>query len=358
VTAITTGQPPRPAVPDPARRSARVGRRHLRLGPLPLRYVGAKVGGAAVSLAAVLLTGFFLFKILPGDPVRALTRGVPTSPEQLAHLRHQFGLDKPMAAQFGDYVVRILHGDLGTSYQYKTSVAGLIGAHLWPTVYLVGTATVLSAVLGLRVGIRSAWRHGSTGDRVNTGVALALWSVPTFWLGLLFIIVFSVGIGPIPGLFPTGGISTPGTHGLVAVLVDHVRHLALPCLTLVAVIYAQYALTMRASLLDEMGSDYLTTARAKGLRDDDVRRRHAVPNALLPTVTLVFVNIGRVVSGSILVETIFSWPGLGSLFYEALTVPDLPLLEGLFIVFSGAVIVMNLLAELLYPVLDPRVRTT
>ncbi|GII23741.1 ABC transporter permease [Planosporangium mesophilum] len=354
---MTTTSTDRPPVPRPARLPSRGGGRRLRLGPLPLRYVAAKVGGAAVSLIAVMLTAFFLFKILPGDPVRAITHGIPTSPEQLAHLRHQFGLDKPLAAQFGDYAVRILHGDLGISYQYKTSVAGLIGEHLWPTIYLVGTATVLSAALGLRVGIRSAWRHGSTGDRVNTGVALALWSVPTFWLGLLFIIVFATGIGPIPGLFPTGGMSTPGTEGFVAVLVDHLRHLVLPCLTLVAVIYAQYVLTMRASLLDEMGSDYLTTARAKGLRDDDVRRRHAVPNALLPTVTVLFINIGRVVSGSILVETIFSWPGLGSLFYEALTVPDLPLLEGLFIVFSGAVILMNLLADLLYPVLDPRVRT-
>ncbi|MGC9665938.1 ABC transporter permease [Planosporangium sp. 12N6] len=358
MTATTTGRPPEPPPPGPVAAPPRAGGWRPRPGPLPLRYVAAKVAGAAVSLVAVLLTGFFLFKVLPGDPVRALTQGRPVSPEQLARLRHQFGLDKPMAAQFGDYVLRILHGDLGASYQYKTSVAGLIGEHLLPTVYLVGTATVLAALLGLRVGIRSAWRHGSLGDRLHTGVALVLWSVPTFWLGLLLIVVLAVGVGPIPGVFPTGGMSTPDTHGFVPVLVDRLRHLALPCLTLVAVIYAQYALTMRASLLDEMGADYLTTARAKGLRDDEVRRRHAVPNALLPTMTLIFVNIGFVVSGSVLVETIFSWPGLGSLFYEALTVPDLPLLEGLFIVFSAAVIVMNLLADLLYPVLDPRVRTT
>lgn len=322
-----------------------------------MRYAGARVAGAAASLLAVLLTAFFLFRVLPGDPARAITQGRPTSPEQLARLRQQFGLDQPLAAQFGDYVVRILHGDLGTSYQYRTPVAGLIGQHVWATVYLVGTATLVAAALGLRVGIRGAWRHGSAGDVVNTGVALVLWSVPTFWLGLLFIVVFSVGVGPLPGLFPTGGMATPGTHGFVAVAIDGLWHLALPCLTLVAVIYAQYALTVRASLLDEMGSDYLVTARAKGLRDDEVRRRHAVPNALLPTLTLLAVNVGFVVSGSVLVETIFSWPGLGSLFYEALTVPDLPLLEGLFIVFAGAVIGMNLLADLLYPVLDPRVRT-
>ena len=182
--------------------------------------------------------------------------------------------------------------------------------------------------------------------------------MPTFWLGLILIVVFAVGWGPIPGMFPTGGMTTPGVHGLLPSLGDHLKHLVLPCATLVAVVYAQYVLTMRASLLDEMGSDYLTTARAKGLRDDDVRRRHAVPNALLPTVTLIFLNLGVAVSGSILTETIFSWPGLGSLFYEALTVPDQPLLEGLFIFFSAAVIVMNLVADLLYPFLDPRVRAS
>jgi peptide/nickel transport system permease protein len=132
--------------------------------------------------------------------------------------------------------------------------------------------------------------------------------------------------------------------------------MVLPLVTLVAVVYAQYLLIMRSSLLDEMGTDYLVTARAKGLRDTVVRRKHAVPNALLPTVTLIFVNLGFVVFGAVLVETIFSWPGLGKLFYEGLTVPDLPLVQGLFILFSAAVILMNLLADLLYPVLDPRVR--
>jgi peptide/nickel transport system permease protein len=306
----------------------------------------------------VVFTGFFLFRIVPGDPVRAMTRGRAVDAGQLAALRHQFGIDKPLLSQFADYASRVARGDLGTSYQYKTSVAGLIGSHVWATVYLVGTATVVAALLGLTIGVRSAWRHGSRSDRANTGLALVLWSMPTFWLGLIMIVVFAVGVGPIPGMFPTGGMNDPGVTGFLPGLWDHFRHLVLPCLTLVAVVYAQYLLTMRATLLEEVGADYLTTARAKGLRDDDVRRKHAVPNAMLPAVTLVFLNLGTAVSGSILTETIFSWPGLGSLFYEALTVPDLPLLEGLFIFFSAAVIGMNLLAELLYPILDPRVRTT
>jgi peptide/nickel transport system permease protein len=345
VSPVTETDLPRPR----AERAGQVASRRW------LRYAIRKLGGALASLLAVIFSGFFLFRMLPGDPIRGLTREVPTSAEQLAALRHKFGLDKPLYAQFGDYVLRVLHGDLGMSYQYNRPVTELIASHVGPTVFLVGTATVISAVLGLHLGIRGAWRQGSLADQVSTGIALTLWSVPTFWLGLLLIVVLAVGVGPIPGMFPTGNMTTPGVEGTLPVLLDALHHLVLPCATLVAVLYAQYLLIMRASLLDEMGSDYLVTARAKGLRDSLVRRRHAVPNALLPTVTVVFLGLGEVISGSILVETVFSWPGLGSLFYEALTVPDMPLLEGLFVVFSSAVIVMNLAADLLYPLLDPRV---
>jgi peptide/nickel transport system permease protein len=182
--------------------------------------------------------------------------------------------------------------------------------------------------------------------------------VPTFWLGLIVLMLFAVGAGPIPGLFPTGGMTSPDTPaGALPHALDVLHHLVLPCLTLVAVVYAQYLLVMRSSLIEERHADYLTTARAKGLREDLVRRRHAVPNALLPTITLVFLHLGLVVSGAITVETVFSWPGLGLLTYEALQVPDLPLLQGTFLVLAGAVVTMNLVAELLYRVLDPRVRT-
>jgi peptide/nickel transport system permease protein len=319
-----------------------------------LLYVAGKLGGAAVSLLAVLVTSFFLFRIIPGDPVKAMTHGMPTSAEQMATLRRQFGLDKPMWQQFTDYCAGALSGDLGMSYQFRAPVGDLILQKVPATLLLTGVAVVIYSAIGLWLGTRSAWRHGSLGDKLNTGVALTLWSVPGFWLGLLLIITFSVGIGPIPGMFPTGGMESGNESGF-AYVADVAHHMVLPVLTLVAVGYAQTLLVMRSSLLDEMGSDYLTTARAKGLRDDVVRRRHAVPNALLPTVTMVFINLGHVAAGSILVETVFSWPGLGGLFYQALSVPDLPLVQGLFVVFAGAMIVMNLLADLLYPLLDPRV---
>ncbi|MGI5403286.1 ABC transporter permease [Streptomyces sp. CA-135486] len=319
-----------------------------------LLYMADKLGGAAISLLAVLVTSFFLFRIIPGDPVRTMTHGRQVSAEQLAALRRQFGLDLPLWQQFTNYCGKALTGDLGTSYQFHAPVGELIAEKLPATLLLTGVAVVIYSAIGLWLGTRSAWRHGGLGDKLNTGVALTLWSVPSFWLGLLLIITFSVGTGPLPGLFPTGGMESGHETGF-AYVVDVAHHLVLPVLTLVAVGYAQTLLVMRSSLLDEMGSDYLTTARAKGLRDDAVRRRHAVPNALLPTVTMVFINLGHVAAGSILVETVFSWPGLGGLFYQALSVPDLPLVQGLFVVFAGAMIVMNLLADLLYPLLDPRV---
>ncbi|MFD3517916.1 ABC transporter permease [Streptomyces sp. NPDC058657] len=319
-----------------------------------LLYVAGKLGGAAVSLFAVLVTSFFLFRIIPGDPVSAMTHGRPVSAVQLAALRRQFGLDLPVWQQFTEYCGKALGGDLGVSYQFHAPVGELIAEKFPATLLLTGVAVLLYSMLGLWLGTRAAWRHGRLGDRLSTGVALTLWSVPSFWLGLLLIIVFSVGIGPLPGLFPTGGMESGEETGLAHVL-DVAHHMVLPVLTLVVVGYAQTLLVMRSSLLDEMGSDYLTTARAKGLTDALVRRKHAVPNALLPTVTMIFINLGHVAAGSILVETVFSWPGLGGLFYQALSVPDLPLIQGLFVVFAGAMILMNLVADLLYPLLDPRV---
>ncbi|SDK18273.1 peptide/nickel transport system permease protein [Actinopolyspora mzabensis] len=327
-------------------------------GPPPLlRFVAAKIGGGVVSLFLVAVLGFFLFRVLPGDPARTMTRSTPVSAEQLAALRHRFGLDQPLYLQFRDFLLNLLHGDLGTSYIYNRPVAELILERIGPTVLLGGTATVAAVLVGLWMGTRAAWRQGGPVDRWFTSVGLTLWSVPTFWLGLLLLMAFGVGVGPLPGLFPVAGMSSPDVPaGVVARVLDVAHHLVLPCLTLVAVIYAQFMMVMRTSLLEEMGAEYLTTARAKGLREDLVRRRHAVPNALLPTVTLIFLHLGLVVAGAITVETVFSWPGLGLLTYEALRVPDLPLLQGTFIVLAGSVIVMNVLAELIYRFLDPRVR--
>jgi len=322
------------------------------------RRIGGKLVGAVLSLAFVLVFNFFLFRVLPGDPAKNLTRNRLVPAEQVQALRESFGLGKPLPQQFAGYVRDTLRGDLGISYKFRRPVSDVIAERIWPTVLLLGLSTVLSTIIGLFIGIRGAWRRGSTFDRGSLAVSLALYAMPEFWLGILLLIAFGVGVGPLPGLFPTGGLSTPGTDmtSLAGVL-DVARHLFLPCLTLTLAYLAEYALVMRSSLLDELGEDYLVTARAKGLRDALVLRRHAVPNALLPTTTLIFLNLGFVVSGAITIETVFSWPGLGLLSYEALRTPDYPVLQGVFLLFSAAVIVANVLADLLYPYLDPRVRT-
>ncbi|TWP49650.1 ABC transporter permease [Lentzea tibetensis] len=298
----------------------------------------------------VVVLGFFLFRVIPGDPVVSWTRGRPTTPEMQAALRAEWGLDKPLPQQFLDYLGKLLRGDMGTSFTYSRPVLDVISERVGPTLLLVGTSTLIAVLLGLWLGIRGAWRRDSRFDRVSTGVALTLWSTPTFWLGML--LMMATG-----DLFPSRGMrDTDTAPGFFSQAVDVAHHLVLPSVTLIAVVYAQYQMVMRSSLLEELHASYLTTARAKGLRDDLVRRRHAVPNALLPVLTLVFLHLGLVVAGAITTETVFTWPGLGLLFYEALTGPDYALLQGLMVVTAGAVVVMNVFADLLYRVLDPRVR--
>jgi peptide/nickel transport system permease protein len=321
-------------------------------------YLGKKVGAALISFAFLLVVGYLIFSVMPSNPLEALTRGRPTSAAQIAFLRKQLGLNEPAWERFFQFVWNTLHGNLGYSWQFQEPVSTLVLQRLWPTILLMGSSTIISIWLGMWLGIRSGWRPGSLLDRLSSGVSLAFWSVPTFWLGLILLVLFGVGFGPIPALFPVGGMTTPGSAGGFALphIVDVLRHLVLPCVTLVLVQFAQYVTIMRSSIIDELGSPYLLTARAKGLRDVDVRRKHAVPNAMLPTVTIIFLQLGGLVSGAITVETVYSWPGLGFLTYQALEIPDLPLLEGTFIVFSASVIVMNLLADIVYRYLDPRVR--
>ncbi|MFZ0160295.1 MAG: ABC transporter permease [Kineosporiaceae bacterium] len=322
------------------------------------RWALGQVVTSLLTLLFVIVFNFFLFRLLPGDAITSYTRGRQVDPEQLAALRRSLDLDGSRWEQFAAYMRNPFNPDV-LSLKFRQPVFAVIGDRLWPTVLLVGTATVLASVLGIWIGIRGAWRPGSAFDRVSTTASVALYAMPEFWLGMLLLIVFSVGVGPLPGIFPSGQMTSLGADaGTWARADDLIAHLALPCLTLTLAYLAEYALVMRSSLLDERGADYLTTARAKGLRDALVRRRHAVPNALLPTITLIFLNLGFVISGAITVETVFSWPGLGQLTYEALSGPDVPLLEGLFLVFSITVVVANLAADLLYGLLDPRVRTS
>jgi peptide/nickel transport system permease protein len=321
-------------------------------------YLGLKVLGAVGSLFFMLVVSFFLFRVLPGDPARTLGRGRLSSQEQIDAFNKTYGLDQPLPQQFLTFLKNTLSGDLGISLQYRLPVSQISLDRMWPTVLLVGTSTILSTLIGVYLGIRGAWNRGGWFDRISTGSSLTLYSMPEWWLGLLLIAGLGVGFWFVPGLFPTGGLHSAGVdpNSLSGVL-DTIWHLVLPVTTLTLAYLADYSLIMRSSLLDELGEDYLQTARAKGLRDVQVRNRHAVRNAMLPTTTIIALNIGFVVSGAITVETVFSIPGLGLLATDAIAVPDYWVLQGTFLVASAGVIVANLAANLLYGLLDPRVRT-
>jgi peptide/nickel transport system permease protein len=321
-------------------------------------YVGLKVLGALGSLFFMLVVNFFLFRVLPGDPARTLGRGRLSTQAQIDAFNKTYGLDQPLPQQFLTFLKNTFSGDLGLSLKYRLPVSQLIIDRLWPTLLLVGTSVILATLIGVYLGIRGAWKRGGTFDNLSTSGSLILYSMPEWWLGLLLIAGLGVGFWFIPGIFPTGGLHSPDVnpsslHGVL----DTIWHLVLPVTTLTLAYLADYSLIMRSSLLDELGEDYLQTARAKGLRDVQVRNHHAVRNALLPTTTIIALNLGFVVSGAITVETVFSIPGLGLLTTDALAVPDFWLLQGCFLIASAGVILANLLANLLYGWLDPRVRT-
>jgi peptide/nickel transport system permease protein len=321
-------------------------------------YVGVKVLGSIGSLLFMLLVNFFLFRVLPGDPARSLGRGHLNTQAQLDAFNKTYGLGQPLPQQFWTFLKNTAHGDLGISIQYRLPVSHLIWDRLWPSLLLVGISTILSTVIGVYLGVRGAWNRGSLFDKISTSTSLTLYAMPEWWLGLILIAGLGVGFWFVPGIFPTGGlhsadVNPSSLHGIL----DTTWHLTLPVVTLALAYLAEYSLIMRSSLLDELGEDYLQTARAKGLRDVVVRNRHAVRNALLPTTTVIALNIGFVVSGAITVETVFSIPGLGLLSTEAIGVPDFPVLQGTFLVASAGVIAANLAANLVYGWLDPRVRT-
>ena len=317
------------------------------------RFVVGKVLGAFASLAFVVVFNFFLFRVVESNPVATLYRGRNLTDAQRDELTRQFGLDGSQLEQFLRYLEQTLTLNLGRSYATNQPVSDEIWAAAPQTIALVGVATVISMVVGILMGISAGWRRGTARDRLLTSTSMATWSTPDFWLGMILLTVFAVQLG----LFPTGGIEDPGSDATgVAKLLDQAWHMTLPCLTLAIAYIGEFALVMRSSILDVMREDYLTLARAKGLRDAHVRDRHAVRNALLPSTALIAINFGFVLSGAIAVETVFSWPGLGLLTTESLSGPDLPMLQGLFLVFSASVIAFNLFADLLYPFLDPRVR--
>jgi peptide/nickel transport system permease protein len=313
-----------------------------------------KIAFAIGTLVFVLAFNFFLFRIA-GDPIKDLARNPRLTPQAREEIIKERGLDKDMLTQFSVYLGDTLTGDLGTSYETQESVASELWAALPNTIILVGSATVISALLGSWLGVIAASRRGKLLDTSITQGSLGLYSAPEFFLGMTLIWIFAVKLGA----FPTGLKTDPGVElsGLSYVW-NVTQHAALPVLTLAFGLLGQYVVIMRSALADVLNEDFVTTARAIGLPRWKVLRSHAVRNALLPVVTLISLNLGFVVSGAITIEALFSWPGIGDLTVEAIGQQDLPMLQGIFLLSSAAVILANLVADVILTYLDPRVRVS
>lgn len=305
---------------------------------------------ALVTIFVALTVNFVLFRVLPGDAITRVSR-VPNASPALRHsLEAQFGLDKPLWQQYLLYLQQLSHGNLGVSFTNRQPVLDNLMEAFGNTLPMVTIGTVIAIVMGTMVGVYGAVRRNSVGEHVSTGIAVAFYAFPTQFLGMMLLILFA-------GVLPSVGMSDPFAVALTPgeQFADVARHMVLPVSTLVLTLYAENALIVRSAMLETLGEDYILTARAKGLSRRRIIWAYALRNAALPTITQVALSLGAVVSGSILVEVIFSWPGIGRALYDAVLQRDYPMLQGGFLAITVTVVVLNYLADLLYFRLDPRV---
>lgn len=319
-----------------------------------LGYLARKLAILGLTLLAVATFNFILFRVLPGNPIQLQARAGNLSPEAIQRLREIYGLDQPLISQYLIYLRDVLTGQFGMSITYQRPVIDILAERMLNTLILLAAATVLVIVLGVGLGIVAAARRGSRLDSSVVVGALVFWSLPTFWTGLILIFIF----GAFLHVLPVSGTSTPGVDFTSPLdsLADLARHLVLPTITLALVDIGQFVVITRSSLVDVLTEDYILTAKAKGLSRRQVVWRHGVRNALLPVVTTTALYVGLTIGGAIQVETVFSWPGMGALMYDAVLRRDYPILEATFFIFAVVVIAANFVSDLLYQVLDPRVR--
>nr|WP_139793092.1 ABC transporter permease [Ensifer aridi] len=321
------------------------------------RRLGLALIRAIVTLLIVATLNFILFRVIPGDPANMLLAGARSSvtAEQIEAQRQNWGLDRPLFPdQVVDYLWASLHGDLGYSFKFRgRQVADLIFERLPATIALVGLAQIIAILGGVMLGLYAGWRRGGAIDNIATVSSLALYSTPAFWLAMLLIVTFSTVSGWLPGY---GAYSPSASIASVDRLLDYLKHLALPVAAVALGLIGQYVVVARAAMSEVVTEDYMVTARAKGLTHRQMLMHHACRNAMLPVVTLITLNLGYVVAGAITVEAVFAWPGIGGLTVEALNARDYPVLQGIFLLLGASIVAANLLADLAYGILDPRVR--
>jgi len=317
------------------------------------RFVLRKVVAAILTIAVIICANFFIFRMAPGDPVRMMFRDPRVSTESLEIMRHDFGLDKPLSGQFVAFIKNLAQGDLGLSFSHRKPVVEVLAERLPNTLLLVGTALTFAILLGVLLGAVAGWRNGSKFDAFILTASVTMYSIPTFALGIVLLMVFAYAI-PI---FPLGGILTPasGYEGF-EIVKDIGWHMFLPAFSIVIWYVGEYVILTRSSMMDAMGQEYITTAHAKGLRNFKILKDHALRNALLPVVTITGVNLAFAAAGVIEAETVFAWPGVGRLAYDAVSQRDYPLLQGVFMLFAFAIVLANLVIDLIYGYIDPRIK--
>ena len=319
-----------------------------------IEFVLKKLVQVIITLFGVATFNFLLFRILPGNPIRLLARAGRLTPEAIARLQILFGLDKPLPVQYLYYLNNLLRGELGYSLTYRRPVAEILSERITNTLILLAAATVIIIIIGVGAGVVSAVRRGTRLDSSLVITSLVFWSLPTFWTGLILVILLGVYFK----VFPISGISTLGVSfsNPIELTLDIGKHLVLPTITLAIVTMGEFMLITRSTLVDVLTEDYILTARAKGLPFRKLLWKHGVPNALLPIITTTAIYVSLVLGGDIQVETIFSWPGMGRLMYDAVLRRDYTILEASFLLFAATIVLANFLSDLLYMLVDPRVR--
>ena len=314
-------------------------------------YVIKRAFFAVVTVFVAVTINFVLFRAVPGTAVANVARVPGASPQLREEITKEFGLDKSKWEQYIIYIQQLARGNFGISFASQAPVRGEIAQALRNSLPMVLTGTAFAIVFGTLTGVIAAWRRGTAIDRGSVTVGLFFYSLPSMWLGLMLLLIFA-------GTLPSGGRAdpfifnpTPWQH-----FVDVLQHMILPALTLGLVLFGEYTIVVRSSMLETLGEDYILTARAKGLSDPRIVRKHAFRNAMLPITTMIALSLGYIVAGSILVETVFSWPGIGKLTYDAVEQRDYPMLQGVFLVLTLSVVFANLVADLLYFRLDPRIK--
>ncbi len=319
-----------------------------------LKYIVIRLLQAIPVILGVIVLCFLMLQLAPGDLATVLAgESGGASEAYIAELQKRYGLDRPVLVQLGYYIKNVMMFDLGYSFRHSANISELLGERILATLLLMGSTLVLSLGLGVLAGLLASLWVGTWKDHMISIVAIIAYATPLFWVGLMLILAFSIKLD----WFPTSGMEdvVQFYEGWDRV-VDIAKHLVLPAITLSLFYLALYARLMRATMLEQRGLDYVTTARAKGLNERQITVRHVLRNALLPVVTMAGVQIGGLLGGSVVVESVFAWPGIGQLAFEALFSRDYNLLLGIFLISAILVVVINLVVDVIYVLLDPRIR--